>query len=384
MRWASCSSAGCERSAGASSRSKAARGRESPGTRPRLAEWLKGQGIDVVADPRAGRLAARGEAAQAAPLRPLRRAGPGDGGARLRARARRSSGGDDPPGACRRNAGSSATASSIPPAPTRARPAPTPALLDLLDAIVVGSDRPDLTLILDVPAALGLQRARKNKPRARPLRARRRSQLHEARRQAFLDIAAREPERCVVIDATAREGRRSPAAIRGAVAERLQPGAEERRAEPMARAPKLEEERPPHDALEGVPLPRADDDPRRAPAAERALLDAYRSGRMHHGWILAGERGIGKATLAFRLARFIFAHPDPAAPEVAAARGPLRRAGASGGAPRRGRRARQSPASAARVERARQALPHASFRSTPSAASRRSSAPRRARGDGGS
>jgi DNA polymerase-3 subunit delta' len=49
---------------------------------------------------------------------------------------------------------------------------------------------------------------------------------------------------------------------------------------------------------------------------EQALLDAYRSGRMHHGWILAGERGIGRATLAFRVARFVFAHPDPAAPEV--------------------------------------------------------------------
>ena len=48
-------------------------------------------------------------------------------------------------------------------------------------------------------------------------------------------------------------------------------------------------------------------------------MDAYRSGRMHHGWILAGDRGIGKATLAFRLARFLFAHPDPTAPAVAAA-----------------------------------------------------------------
>ena len=34
---------------------------------------------------------------------------------------------------------------------------------------------------------------------------------------------------------------------------------------------------------------------------------------------LSGERGIGRATLAFRLARFVFAHPDPQSPEVAAA-----------------------------------------------------------------
>lgn len=87
----------------------------------------------------------------------------------------------------------------------------------------------------------------------------------------------------------------------------------------MARAPKLEEERPPYDALDGVALPRQTAVLVGHQAAEAALLDAYRSGRMHHGWILTGERGIGKATLAFRLARFLFAHPDPTAPEVAAA-----------------------------------------------------------------
>lgn len=88
----------------------------------------------------------------------------------------------------------------------------------------------------------------------------------------------------------------------------------------MARAPKLEEERPPHDALGGVPLPRQTEILVGHQAAERVLLDAYRSGRMHHGWVLVGERGIGKATLAFRLARFVFAHPDPDSHDVAAAR----------------------------------------------------------------
>jgi DNA polymerase III subunit delta' len=88
----------------------------------------------------------------------------------------------------------------------------------------------------------------------------------------------------------------------------------------MARAPKpIEEERPPHDALEGIPLPRETTTFVGHHAAEQALLEAYRSGRMHHGWILAGERGIGKATLAFRLARFLFAHPVPASKEVTAA-----------------------------------------------------------------
>ena len=42
-------------------------------------------------------------------------------------------------------------------------------------------------------------------------------------------------------------------------------------------------------------------------AAEAALLEALRSGRMHHAWLLAGPPGIGKATLAFRFARRLLA-----------------------------------------------------------------------------
>jgi len=55
------------------------------------------------------------------------------------------------------------------------------------------------------------------------------------------------------------------------------------------------------------------------PGAEQTLLDAYRSGRMHHAWLLCGPRGIGKATLAYRFARFVLAHPDPTASDVASA-----------------------------------------------------------------
>ncbi len=47
--------------------------------------------------------------------------------------------------------------------------------------------------------------------------------------------------------------------------------------------------------------------------AEATLLGAYRSGRIPHAWLIGGERGIGKATLAYRMARFVLAHPDPAA-----------------------------------------------------------------------
>jgi DNA polymerase-3 subunit delta' len=50
--------------------------------------------------------------------------------------------------------------------------------------------------------------------------------------------------------------------------------------------------------------------------AERALLDAYRGGRIAHAWLIGGPHGIGKATLAYRMARFVLANPDPAAGRV--------------------------------------------------------------------
>lgn len=51
-------------------------------------------------------------------------------------------------------------------------------------------------------------------------------------------------------------------------------------------------------------------------AAEAELLDAYRSGHMPQSLILGGPEGIGKATLAWRIARFLLANPDPASASV--------------------------------------------------------------------
>lgn len=45
--------------------------------------------------------------------------------------------------------------------------------------------------------------------------------------------------------------------------------------------------------------------------AERALLDAWAAGRLHHAWLISGPEGIGKATLAARFARFLLAHGIP-------------------------------------------------------------------------
>jgi DNA polymerase III subunit delta' len=53
--------------------------------------------------------------------------------------------------------------------------------------------------------------------------------------------------------------------------------------------------------------------------AETTLLSAYRGGRIAHAWLIGGAQGIGKATLAYRMARFVLAYPDPAAREVQSA-----------------------------------------------------------------
>src|ERR1700677_2098107 len=50
--------------------------------------------------------------------------------------------------------------------------------------------------------------------------------------------------------------------------------------------------------------------------AELALLNAYRSGRIPHAWLIGGPLGIGKATLAYRMARFVLAHRNAGAAGV--------------------------------------------------------------------
>ncbi|MBT3358479.1 MAG: DNA polymerase III subunit delta' [Rhodospirillales bacterium] len=57
--------------------------------------------------------------------------------------------------------------------------------------------------------------------------------------------------------------------------------------------------------IDDVPPPRENPDLIGHDAAEHELLDAFNSGRMSHAWLICGPRGIGKATLAFRFARFV-------------------------------------------------------------------------------
>jgi DNA polymerase-3 subunit delta' len=50
--------------------------------------------------------------------------------------------------------------------------------------------------------------------------------------------------------------------------------------------------------------------------AELTLMNAYRSGRIPHAWLIGGAIGIGKATLAYRMARFVLANRNPLAAAV--------------------------------------------------------------------
>lgn len=59
------------------------------------------------------------------------------------------------------------------------------------------------------------------------------------------------------------------------------------------------------DRIDGAPHPRATLRLFGQQAAERTFLDAWSQGRLHHGWLITGPRGVGKATLAWRIARFL-------------------------------------------------------------------------------
>ena len=99
-----------------------------------------------------------------------------------------------------------------------------PELIASLERLTVGANGPDLTLILDLAPEIGLQRAaerRRDGERADRFESEG-LPFHRTLRQAFLDIAAAEPWRCVVIDA-GRSEEAVAAAIWSAVEARLDP-----------------------------------------------------------------------------------------------------------------------------------------------------------------
>ena len=92
-----------------------------------------------------------------------------------------------------------------------------------LEEIAVGPVRPDLTLVLDIPPDVGLERARRRGGEAAGDRFELEGlAFHETLRAAFLAIAASEPHRCAVVDA-AKSEEEVAADIWSAVEARLSP-----------------------------------------------------------------------------------------------------------------------------------------------------------------
>jgi dTMP kinase len=95
-------------------------------------------------------------------------------------------------------------------------------LLAAMETFIVEDTRPDLTLILDLPVEQGLARAGSRGGGEARFEAKGQA-FHQRLREAFLEIAAAEPNRCAVIDAAQAPDAVS-AAIWSAVAARLPVG----------------------------------------------------------------------------------------------------------------------------------------------------------------
>ncbi|WP_299679853.1 DNA polymerase III subunit delta' [uncultured Roseobacter sp.] len=63
------------------------------------------------------------------------------------------------------------------------------------------------------------------------------------------------------------------------------------------------------DQIDGAPHPRDTATLFGQDTARQTFLEAYAAGRLHHAWLLTGPRGVGKATLAWQMARFLLATP---------------------------------------------------------------------------
>jgi dTMP kinase len=98
-------------------------------------------------------------------------------------------------------------------------------LLNVLERVSIGELAPDLTVILDLPVQVGLERAKLRRGNVVADRFEGEgADFHEKLREAYLGIAAREPDRCVIIDANAAK-EAVASAIWQVVQSRLQPPA---------------------------------------------------------------------------------------------------------------------------------------------------------------
>ena len=76
------------------------------------------------------------------------------------------------------------------------------ALIDTLERAVVGSTRPDVTVMFDLPPDVGLARAKARGEGVEDRYERKGLAFHHALRQGFLDIADQDRVRCFVVDAS--------------------------------------------------------------------------------------------------------------------------------------------------------------------------------------
>jgi len=77
-------------------------------------------------------------------------------------------------------------------------------LIKAMQRVTIGNLKPDLTIILDVPVEIGLKRAAERRGDGAPDRFEAEDlQFHEELRRAYRQIAADDPQRCVLIDANA-------------------------------------------------------------------------------------------------------------------------------------------------------------------------------------
>ena len=177
-----------------------------------------------------------------------------------------------------------------------------------MQRVTIGDLKPDLTVILDVPVEIGLKRAAARRGTAAADRFESEDiGFHQQLRDAYRQIAGQ------------RAG-----ALR---ADRCHRGSGEGRGQHLVRLARSVfcDKRWQRGGFRmsskaetqiSVPHPRETTDLFGHREAETALLNAYRSGRIPHAWLIGGAQGIGKATLAYRMARFVLAHGDPLAADV--------------------------------------------------------------------
>jgi dTMP kinase len=80
----------------------------------------------------------------------------------------------------------------------------SPAVMNAMERLTIGDLKPDLTVILDVPVEVGMQRAAARRGSGAPDRFEAENiQFHQQLRDAYREIAVAEPQRCVLIDANA-------------------------------------------------------------------------------------------------------------------------------------------------------------------------------------